>query len=94
MRGLAAQSWSYRPFWGGSNLGRCSPSCEALPLALGSPQTATIAPLAATFYSVSSDVGGKLTVSLDAPGFAARLSLVDAARPAAGPERRPGNRRR
>jgi len=38
---------------------------------------ATIAPFAATFYSVSSDMGGKLTVLLDAPGFAARLSLVD-----------------
>ena len=51
---------------------------EAVPLSLGSPHAATIAPLAATYYSVSSDAGGKLTVTLDAPGFAARLSLVDA----------------
>ena len=72
-----------RLVWGGSKLGRCSPdgagsSAEALPLALGSPLDETIAPLAATYYSVSSDAGGKLTVMLDAPGFAARLSLVDA----------------
>src|SRR5271166_2636913 len=51
---------------------------EAVPLALGSPHAATIAPLAATYYSVSSNAGGKLTVMLDALGFAARLSLVDA----------------
>ena len=39
---------------------------------------ATIAPLAATYYRSSSDVGGKLTVTLDVTGFEARLSLVDA----------------
>ena len=49
-----------------------------VPLSLGSPRVATIAPLAATYYSVSSDKGGKLTATLDAPGFEARLSLVDA----------------
>ena len=53
-------------------------TAEAVPLALGAPLTETIAPLAATYYSVSLDTGGKLTVMLDAPGFAARLSLVDA----------------
>ena len=67
----------------GSNLGRSSPDCRISwlrPCRWRSVRlkTATIAPLAATFFSVSSDMGGKLTVSLDAPGFAARLSLVDA----------------
>jgi len=53
-------------------------AAEAVPLALDSPLAGTIAPLAATFYQISSDVGGKLTVMLQASGFAARVSLVDA----------------
>jgi hypothetical protein len=51
---------------------------QAVPLSLGSPLAATIAPLAATYYSVSSDTGSRLTATLDLSGFAARLSLVDA----------------
>jgi len=50
----------------------------SVPLSPGSPHAATIAPLAATYYSVSSNKGGKLTATLDVSGFAARLSLVDA----------------
>ena len=49
-----------------------------VPLSLGSHHAATIAPLATAYYSVSSEKGGKLTATLDAPGFAARLSLVNA----------------
>ncbi len=53
-------------------------AAAAVPLPLDSPPlAATIAPLAATYYVVSSDAGGKLLVTLEAPGFEARLSLVD-----------------
>ena len=50
----------------------------AIPLKLDSPLAATIPAASATFYQISSNVAGKLTVSLQAPGFAARVSLVDA----------------
>ncbi len=53
-------------------------SSEAVPLPVGTPIDGSIAPLGAIYYRVSSDVGGKLAVTLDAKGFAARLSLVDA----------------
>jgi hypothetical protein len=74
--------WSYRPSLGWLErrtlfAGLPDLLGNALPLALGSPRTATIAPFAATFYSVSSDTGGKLTIQLDAPALATRLSLVD-----------------
>ena len=49
---------------------------EAVPLPVASPPT--IAPLGVAYYSVSSDVGGKLTAVLDSPAFPARLSLVTA----------------
>ena len=66
----------------------------AVPLALDSPLAGTIAPLAATYYQISSDMAGKLTVMLQAPGFPARVSLVDATGSAARPERRLRDRRR
>src|SRR5271157_2184284 len=50
---------------------------EAVPLALGSPLTETIAPLETTYYRISSDSGGKLMVMLQASEFAARVSIVD-----------------
>ena len=50
---------------------------EAVPLALALPLTGTIAPDAAIYYQVSSSVGGKLSVMLQATGFTARVSLVD-----------------
>ena len=55
-------------------------TAEAVPLALGSPLKETIAPLETTYYRISSDTGGKLMVMLKmlkAPGFAARVSIVD-----------------
>ena len=52
-------------------------TAEAVPLALGSPLTETIAPLETTYYRISSDTGGKLMVMLQASGFAARVSIVD-----------------
>ena len=45
---------------------------DAMPLALDSPVAATIAPLAAVYYQISLEVGGKLTVLIQSPGFAAR----------------------
>ncbi len=53
-------------------------SSEAVPLPVGTPIDGSIGPLGAIYYRVSSDAGGKLTVTLDATDFAARLSLVDA----------------
>ena len=53
-------------------------AAEAVPLALDSLLTGTIAPLGATYYQVSSEQGGDLSVTLEALGFPARLSLVDA----------------
>src|SRR5271157_1234573 len=50
---------------------------EAVPLALGSPLTETIAPLETTYYRILSDSGGKLMVMLQASEFAARVSIVD-----------------
>ena len=52
-------------------------TAKAVPLALGSPLTETIAPLETTYYRISSDTGGKLMVMLQASGFAARVSIVD-----------------
>ncbi len=54
-------------------------SSEAVPLPLGTPIDGAIAAFGAIYYRVSSDAGGKLTVTLDATALAARLSLVDAA---------------
>src|ERR671911_55411 len=48
-------------------------AAEAAPLALDTPLVEEIAPLATTYYRVSSDVGGKLAVTLRASGFAARV---------------------
>src|SRR5271167_1263817 len=52
-------------------------TADALPLALGSPFTEAIAPLATKYYRISSDTGGRLMVMLQASGFAARVSIVD-----------------
>ena len=82
-RSLRRRLWSCRPNLGWLErrtllTGPPDVAAEAVPLALDSPVAATIAPLAATYFVVSSDAAGKLTVVLESPGFAARLSLVDA----------------
>ncbi len=60
-----------------TGIGGADISTLAVPLPLDSPLAATIAPFTATYYRVSTEVGGKLTVALQAPGIAARVSLVD-----------------
>jgi hypothetical protein len=62
------------PAAGGSALDLSS---QAVTLALATPLTRTIAPDTAIYYQVSSDVGGKLSVTLQTTGFTARVSLVD-----------------
>ena len=52
-------------------------TAKAVPLALKSRLTETIAPLETTYYRISSVTGGKLMVMLQASGFAARVSIVD-----------------
>ncbi|MGP0063055.1 MAG: FG-GAP repeat domain-containing protein [Isosphaeraceae bacterium] len=46
-------------------------------MAIASPVTGTIKPGGAIYYQVSSNVGGELSVRLQASGFPARVSLVD-----------------
>jgi hypothetical protein len=53
-------------------------AAEAAALTIDSPLSGTVGPLSATYYQIVTDVAGKLTVTLSAPGFPARLSLVDA----------------
>ena len=53
-------------------------AAEAVALALDTPLAGTVGPFSATYYQIATDVGGKLTVTLSAPGFPARVSLVDA----------------
>ncbi len=52
-------------------------AAEAVPLALDSALAGTVAPFGATYYQISSSAGGDLSVMLLAPGFPARVSLVD-----------------
>src|SRR5271157_4113079 len=75
-RGARRRILSYAPRLGWLE-SRTLLTAEAVLLALGSPLTETIAPLATTYYRISSDSGGKLMVMLQAPGFAARVSIVD-----------------
>jgi FG-GAP-like repeat len=49
----------------------------ALQLPLGSAVSARIAPLGATYYQITLSQGGELSVTLQAPGFPARVSIVD-----------------
>jgi FG-GAP-like repeat len=80
-RARRRRPWSYTPQLGwleGRTLLAGDRVSDPAPLAFDTRVEGSLAPFAATFYEVSSDVGGKLTVSLQAPGFAARVSLVDA----------------
>ena len=63
----------------GSHVGRRradGPPAEAILFPLDSPLDGIVAPLGAVYYRISSDVGGRLTVMLQASEFAARASLV------------------
>jgi FG-GAP-like repeat len=51
---------------------------DVLTLQLGSTVGGTMVPSGTTYYQIASDAGGKLIVTLEATGFAARISLVDA----------------
>ena len=47
-------------------------------MTLDFPVDGTLAPLGARYYQIAADAAGELTVTLQAVGFAARVSLVDA----------------
>ena len=52
---------------------------QAVPLALGSPIAATVLPVSANYYVVTTPTAGKLSVSLQASAGLASVSLLDGA---------------
>ena len=82
-RGWRRRTWSFEPRIGWLEVRALlagDPSnlmVGAATLTLDSPVGARIAPLAAAYYQISLSTPGELTVVLQSPGLAARISLVD-----------------
>ena len=77
------RSWAFVPYLGWLEVRRLLAGVPALvagamPLPLDTPLVGTLGPLGTNYYRVSSNVGGKLTVTLTASAqLSARVSLVD-----------------